>query len=156
MPLLKAKSFFIFKILLMAALALHCDVCAFSSCGEQGHFPVVVCRLRRAEASLLEHRPGVQASQLWCTGCCFATCGTFPDQGRTWVPCIGRQILNHWTTKEVQKDKPWLPSPSHLKLLVCASFLPPRSILVIYAFFMYHSQLFKFYHHQIVYACSYL
>ena len=22
-------------------------------------------------------------------------------RGRTWVPCIGRQILNHWTTRKV-------------------------------------------------------
>ena len=32
-----------------------------------------------------------------------ATCGIFPDQtrDRTCIPCIGRWILNQWTTREV-------------------------------------------------------
>ena len=33
---------------------------------------------------------------------CPAACGIFPDQGWTHVPCIARQILNCWTTGEVQ------------------------------------------------------
>ena len=32
---------------------------------------------------------------------CPAACGIFLDQDQTYVPCIGRQILNHWTTREV-------------------------------------------------------
>ena len=31
-----------------------------------------------------------------------AACGIFPDQDRTRVPCIGRQILNHCATRAVQ------------------------------------------------------
>jgi len=33
---------------------------------------------------------------------CSSTCGDLPDQGLGRVPCIGRVVLNHWTTKEVQ------------------------------------------------------
>ena len=32
---------------------------------------------------------------------CSATCGIFPDQGSNRVPCIGKRILNHCTTREV-------------------------------------------------------
>ena len=28
-------------------------------------------------------------------------------RGRTYVPCIGRQILNHWTTREVLRPTYW-------------------------------------------------
>ena len=37
--------------------------------------------------------PGLAA--LWHVG------SWFPSQGLTHVPCIARQILNHWTTREV-------------------------------------------------------
>ena len=30
--------------------------------------------------------------------------GIFPDQGLNTCPCIGRQILNHWTTREVPRS----------------------------------------------------
>ena len=34
---------------------------------------------------------------------CSSVCGIFVPWpgGQTWVPCIARQILNHWTTREV-------------------------------------------------------
>ena len=32
---------------------------------------------------------------------CPAARGMSPDQGSNMCPCIGGQILNHWTTKEV-------------------------------------------------------
>ena len=32
---------------------------------------------------------------------CSKACKIFPDRDQTCVPCIGRQILNHWTTREV-------------------------------------------------------
>ena len=31
---------------------------------------------------------------------CLVVCGIFPDKARTHVPCIGRQILCHWTARE--------------------------------------------------------
>ena len=69
--------------------------------------------------------PGEACSSLWCAGlslqwllllwstgsgaprvavvhglCCPPACGIFPSWGRMHVPCTGRQILNHWTTRE--------------------------------------------------------
>ena len=38
---------------------------------------------------------------------CSAACGIFLDQGSSWVSCIGRQILYHWTTREAS-TKPLL------------------------------------------------
>ena len=32
---------------------------------------------------------------------CPEACGIFWTKGRTHIPCIGRQILHHWTTREV-------------------------------------------------------
>ena len=32
------------------------------------------------------------------------TCGIFQDQGSNHIPCIGRQIPNHWTTGEVPEN----------------------------------------------------
>ena len=44
----------------------------------------------------------VQASVVVVHGLgCSAACGIFPDQGLNWcVSSTGRQILNHWTTRE--------------------------------------------------------
>ena len=44
---------------------------------------------------------GTQASVVVTHGLsCSAACGIFPDQARTRVPCIGRQIPNHCATRE--------------------------------------------------------
>ena len=45
--------------------------------------------------------------------------GLFPDQGSIRVPCIGRQVLNHWTTREVP---PCLFRIFSLMLLSCPSY----------------------------------
>ena len=47
---------------------------------------------RRAGSVVVAHRPS-----------CSTACGIFPDQARTHVACISRQILNHCTTREAQK-----------------------------------------------------
>ena len=64
--------------------ASHCG--GFSSCRawalEYAGFSLLVC-------------PGLSCSK---------ECGTFLDQDLTHTPCSGRQILNHWTTREVQYD----------------------------------------------------
>ena len=44
---------------------------------------------RRAGSAVVAHGPS-----------CSAACGIFPDQARTRVPCICRQILNHCATRE--------------------------------------------------------
>ena len=48
--------------------------------------------------------PGSWASVVVAHGLrCPTACGIFPDQGfKTHVPCIGRWILNHWTTRKVK------------------------------------------------------
>ena len=32
---------------------------------------------------------------------CPIACGIFPEQGSNRVPCVGRHILNRWTTRDV-------------------------------------------------------
>ena len=45
--------------------------------------------------------PDAQAQQLWLTGpVALQHVGSSQTRARTRVPCIGRQILNHWATKE--------------------------------------------------------
>ena len=48
--------------------------------------------------------PGTQVSVLVLTLSCSKVCEISPDQGSNRVSCIGRWILNHWTTREV----PWI------------------------------------------------
>ena len=47
---------------------------------------------RRAGSVVVAHGPS-----------CSAACEIFPDQGSNPCPCIGRQILNHCTTREAQE-----------------------------------------------------
>ena len=63
-------------------------------CGAQAsHYRVLCCC--RAQA------PDVQAQQLWLTGLVVPRhVGSSQTRARTRVPCIGRQILNHCTTRE--------------------------------------------------------
>ena len=78
----------------------------------------VVRRLLIAEASpVAEHRPGAlghvtcseHSQQLWCTGSVAPWhVGSSWTREGTHVSCIGRWILNHWTTREV-------PSPPFLQ-----------------------------------------
>ena len=74
---------------------------AFSSCSEPRLFFVVVHRFLIVVASLVvEHgTPGRMGSVAVHT--CSTECGIFPDQGSNFhVPCIARQILIRWTTRE--------------------------------------------------------
>ena len=88
----------------MAALGLHCYVQAFSSCDKQGLHCSIMCGLLIAEASLVaEDRLSNLASVVmvhWLS--CPRASGIFLYQGSNCVSCIGRQILNLWTTREVQ------------------------------------------------------
>ena len=50
----------------------------------------------------------VSAHGLWSTGSvavpglsCSVACGIFPDEASNPVPCIDRQIVNCWITREV-------------------------------------------------------
>ena len=50
---------------------------------------------------------GVRALELRLSSCgtvelrCSSACGTFPGQGSNPCLCVGRQILYHWTTRDV-------------------------------------------------------
>ena len=44
---------------------------------------------------------GPQSVSLWCTGSVSPHVGSFQTRDRACAPCTDRQILNHWTTKEV-------------------------------------------------------
>ena len=70
----------------------------FSSCGVWAH----QCGgFSCCQAQVLEQR----ASAVVAHGLsCHTMHGVFPDQGNwTWVPCIHRWILNHWTNSKVPK-----------------------------------------------------
>ena len=91
---------------------------AFSTCGEWGllssfsarasHCSGFSCFRARALGLMgfSSCAPGgsrVQAQQPWCTGLAAPQHAGSPcTRDLTGVPCIGRQILNHWTTREVQ------------------------------------------------------
>ena len=109
--------------LFLAALGLRCCTRAFSSCGEQGPLFVVVHGLLIAQLLLLRsmgsRRVGfssyvtrakqlwlagsrVQVQQLWLMGLVAPRhVGSSRTRAQTRVPCIGRWILNHSTTREV-------------------------------------------------------
>ena len=92
-----------FKIYLfyfLTVVGLQCWTWAFCSCGAQaspcGDFS---CDGAQAVAT--------PASVFWCTGLiALRHVGSSQTRGRTSVPCIARQILNHWTTREAPSQ--WL------------------------------------------------
>ena len=98
-------------ILFLARLGLHCYAQTFSSCGAWGllsscnvqtsHYCDFSCCRVQALAymvvsTVVAHRLSRPASR-----------GIFLDQGRTHTPCIGRQALNHWTTRQVPPYPPY-------------------------------------------------
>ena len=90
-----------------------CCLQAFSSCGEQGLLLAAVHRLLTAVASLgAEHRLWMhRVQQLWHTGL-VALQHVETSWTRDWthVPCIGRRILIHFTTREVLSHYFFSPS----------------------------------------------
>ena len=112
-----------FYLFIFTVLCLRCCVQDFSSCGEQGLLFVAVCELLIVVASLVV-KHGLQAcglQQLWRVDSVVVIrrlqstdsvvvvhrlsslrhVGSSRTRAQTCVPCIGRQILNHCTTKEV-------------------------------------------------------
>ena len=96
-----------FKILfiksLLAALGLCCCTWAFPSCKEQGLLSSWAevasvcggfsCEARAVGLGLSHCAPGL---------CCPMACESVPDQGANWCPCIAKQTLNHWTTRDTR------------------------------------------------------
>ena len=85
-------------IIFLAGLSLCCCTQAFSSCSARAW--------RRSGFSSVEHGlQGAQAQQLTYTGLVAPWhVGTSQTRDRTHVPCIGRRILYHWTTRETQRN----------------------------------------------------
>ena len=84
------------KKITLAVLSLHCCIWAFSSCSEWGLLFIAVLRFLIAVASLVAAQ-GLQSTNSVATQP--VRCSWTKDQ--THVPCTGRQILNHWTIREV-------------------------------------------------------
>ena len=86
----------------MAVLGLRFCARAFSSCGERGPlFIAVHGPLTVAASHCGAQAPDAQAQQLWLTGPVAPRhVGSSQTRARTRVPCIGRQTLNHCTTRE--------------------------------------------------------
>ena len=84
-----------FIYLFLAVLGLHFCVRAFSSCGKWGPLFIAVRGLLTIAASLVaDHR--LQTCRLSsCGSRAQWHVGSSQTRGRTRVPCIGRQILNH-------------------------------------------------------------
>ena len=81
-----------------------CYSWASSSCGKWGPPLLLVCQLLTAVPFLVaEHLPWAPGLQyLRHTGLvALRPVGSSPTRNQTSVPCIGRWILNHWTTREV-------------------------------------------------------
>ena len=104
----------------MAVLGLRFCARAFSSCGKWGPLFMAVRGPLTVAASLVaEHR---------LQTCRLSNCGSraqllrgmwdLPRPGlRTHVPCIGRQILNHCTTREAQLFHFYISTLLILKLI---------------------------------------
>ena len=96
--------------LFLAALGLHCCPWAFFTCSRwellftpgPGHLAAVaspVLERRLQQLQLVGSR--VLGQSLWRTGSVAPQhLGSSQTRDQTHIPCIGRQILNHWTTKE--------------------------------------------------------
>ena len=71
-----------------------------------GLFFIAVLGLLTAVASLVAEQ-GLESmldQQSWCTGLItLRHVGSPQTRDRTRAPCVGRRILNHWTTRESPK-----------------------------------------------------
>ena len=76
----------LFSYLFWVVLGLHCCMRAFSGCGEQWLLLYAVCRLL----------------ELWPTGLgVLQHAESSQTRDHSHVPCIGKRVLNYWTTREV-------------------------------------------------------
>ena len=88
----------------MAALSVRCYTWAFSSCGKW--------RLLSSCGAWASHCSGFFCCRAWALECASSVVwntglvalwhvGSSWTRDQPYVPCIGRDILNHWTTREV-------------------------------------------------------
>ena len=103
-------------------LGLRCYAWAFSTCGTWGS--ILLCDVWAARCGGFSCC-GAQALGVWPSGVvvhgfsCSVVHATFTDCGLNPGPLTGRQILNHWTTREA----PWF----HFKWLILF-FFPQQNI----------------------------
>ena len=95
---------FIFNLLFLAVLGLHCYTQAFSSCGKWGLLSSWGAQASHLWYFLLLQSMGFRVfglQELWYVGLVvlYVACGIFLEQRLK--PCA-LQILNHWTTREIQ------------------------------------------------------
>ena len=92
---------FIYLFIYLAVLGLRFCARAFSSCGKRGPLFIVVRGPLTIAASLVaEHK--LQTRRLMGL-VAPRHVGSSQTRARTRVPCIGRQILNHCTTREAPR-----------------------------------------------------
>ena len=111
-------------ILFLATLGLRCCVWAFSSCGERWE-PTLCwgaqashCRCFSCCEALV-----TQVSVVWCKGLVVLHhVESSWTRNRTHVPCTGRQILNHWTTREIPCVNPSVNKCFHFSLFLLYIF----------------------------------
>ena len=86
----------------LAVLGLRCSVWASPGCSKR-EASLVLLGLLTAEAPLVAERGfGAFGFSIVAHGPrCPAACAAFQEQGLNRVPCIGKQVLNHQTTREV-------------------------------------------------------
>jgi len=87
----------------LAALDLHCCSQAFSSCGKWGLLSRCGTRVSHCSGfSCCRIQVQGHVGSVWNTGLvALRHMGSSRSRDQTCVPCIGRWIVNHWTTKEV-------------------------------------------------------
>ena len=98
------KFFLYYFCLFLAARHLNCCIWVSLAAASGGYSLLAVLRVLIAVASLfVEHRLQVCGlQQLWNMGLvALQHVGSPWTRDRTYVPCFGRRILNHWTTREV-------------------------------------------------------
>ena len=116
----------------LAALCLHCCTWAFSSCSRLGLLSSCCARASHCcdfSCCRVQAPDWLASVTAACGLSCSAACVIFLDQGSN-CPCVGRWILNHWTTEVLSecscsssfKDTAmpaikWSPSISHWGML---------------------------------------
>ena len=86
------------------AVLVSAAALVFSSCGERELLTRCSAQALIAAVSLLVERGlrGAWAQQFWRTDLvALQHVGSSQTRDRTRVPCTGRQVLNHWTSREV-------------------------------------------------------
>ena len=99
------KNLILFIYWYLAALDPHRCTRAFSSCSEPGLLCSCVARLLIVGLLLLQSTGSrVCGLSLWLTDLVPSKhVGSSQTRDQTCVPCIARQILNSWTTREVPR-----------------------------------------------------